>query len=126
MEGDDAVEFFNKFGEKFHVDLATLHEHWHEHFFPEGFGAPSAGCMVVIGASVIVGGFVHEVVKRIPAWLSMIGAAVLFSWIYGKFFVEQQPGKTPITVQDLVEAASSGKWVKHYDEPAASLFRTLQ
>jgi hypothetical protein len=28
MDGDDAVEFFKKFGEKFHVDLTALYGHW--------------------------------------------------------------------------------------------------
>jgi hypothetical protein len=126
IDGDDAIDFFERFGQKLHVDLDVLYEHWDNHFCPEGFGGVSIGYLVVIGASVVVGGLVHEAVSRIPVWLPMIGVIVLSFWIWGKFFVEHQPAKTPITVQDLVAAAGSGKWVIHYAEAASYLFRTLQ
>jgi hypothetical protein len=126
MDGDDAIDSFKKFGQSLHVDLDVLYEHWDNHFFPEGFGGMSIGYLVIIVASVIVGGLVHAAVSRIPVWLAMMGVMVLSFWICGKFFVEHQPAKTPITVQDLVAAASSGKWVIHYGEAATYLFRTLQ
>jgi hypothetical protein len=69
---------------------------------------------------------VYAAVSPIPLWLAMIGVIVLSFWICGKFFVEHQPVKTPITVQDFVAAASSGKWVIHYEEAATYLFRSLQ
>jgi len=78
MDGDDAVEFFEKFGEKFHVDLTTLGDHWKDHFRSEGLFGTSPGVMAVT-----------------------------------------------ITVQDLVEAATSGKWVKRYHEPGSVPFRTF-
>jgi hypothetical protein len=36
MDGD-AVDFFNGVHERFGTDLTNLHEHWSEHFGPEGF-----------------------------------------------------------------------------------------
>jgi uncharacterized protein DUF1493 len=36
MDGDDAVEFFEKFAKKFEVDLTHHQEHWSEYFGPEG------------------------------------------------------------------------------------------
>jgi hypothetical protein len=78
MDGDDAVEFFEKFGEKFHVDLTTLSDHWYDHFRSEGLWGSSPGFMMVT-----------------------------------------------ISVQDLADAAISGKWVKRYHEPGAELFRTF-
>lgn len=78
MDGDDAVEFFEKFGEKFQVDLAALSDQWHEHFRSEGLFRSSPGFMMVT-----------------------------------------------ITVQDLVDAAASGKWVKRYHEPGTEVFRTF-
>ncbi len=126
LDGDDAVEFFAKFSQSLHVDLDLLYEHWDNHFFPEGFGGMSIGYLVIIGASVVVGGVVHGAVNRIPLWLPMIGFIVLSCWICGKVFVEHQPAKTAVTVQDLVAAAGSGKWAIHYEEPATYLFRTLQ
>jgi hypothetical protein len=43
MDGDDAVEFFEAFAEKFSVDLKQLGEEWNLYFNPEGvslFGTP--------------------------------------------------------------------------------------
>jgi hypothetical protein len=37
IDGDDAIEFFNLFGEMFKVDLDSLWLHWDQHFSPEGF-----------------------------------------------------------------------------------------
>ncbi len=128
MDGDDAIEFFEKFHEQFHVDLTELGSHWDQHFLPEG-GGPSLACMVVIGIGAVVGGLLHETFKWIPVWVAMIVFVALLCWIYGKFFIEQQPEKTPITVHDLVEAANTRRWIKHYDsyvEPAPSMFRTLE
>ena len=109
---------------KFHIDLNVLGNHWDQHFLPEG-GGPSLGCMVAIGVGVVVGGLLHEAVIRIPVWAAMIVFSALFCWIYGRFFIEPQDDKTPIAVRDLVHAAISGTWAKQYEDPAASLFRTL-
>jgi acyl carrier protein len=79
LDGDDAVELFEEFGEKFHVDLTALGDHWHDHFHSEGLFGSSPGFMVVT-----------------------------------------------ITVQDLADAATSGKWVKRYHEPGEELFRTFR
>jgi len=37
MDGDDAVEFFQDFAEKFSVDLTELGDEWDRYFGPEGF-----------------------------------------------------------------------------------------
>lgn len=47
MDGDDAVEFFEKFGKKFHVDLTALQDHWHDHFCSEGLWGRGSSAMVV-------------------------------------------------------------------------------
>jgi acyl carrier protein len=125
MDGDDAVEFFEKFGEKFNVDLTTLHNHWHSHFVPEG-GGLSPGCTVVIGVGVIAGGVLHAAVEWIPAWAAMIVFVGVLSWVYSKFFNDHKDVTISVTVQDLVDAATLGKWVRQYEEPAPSLFRTLE
>lgn len=126
MEGDDTVEFFEKFGKEFRVDLTALWERWDRHFIPEGLGVPPLGCIVVIVAGVFVGGVVHEAVKWIPVWASMIGLMAAFGWIFVKFFSEPPDDKLPIKVQDLVDAATSDKWVRQYEEPVSPLFRTLE
>lgn len=37
VDGDDAVELFEAFAEKFKVDLTSLGEEWDRYFGPEGF-----------------------------------------------------------------------------------------
>ena len=115
MEGDDAVEFFEKFGEDFSVDLAPLGNHWHRHFGPEGGGIPSLGAIVLIVACVVVGDLLHLAFHWIPGWAAMIALIVVASWAYFRFFADRNPDVIPVTVQDLVDAAKAGKWVKQYD-----------
>jgi Protein of unknown function (DUF1493) len=45
MDGDDAVDFFESFGETFNVDLERLWLHWPHYFGPEGLfqGLPFRG-----------------------------------------------------------------------------------
>jgi hypothetical protein len=124
MDGDDAVEFFKKFGEKFPANLTVLYDHWDQHFLPEGTGT-SPGCLIVIGFSVAVGAVLHEFVKRIPAWAWMIAVLPALGWIYTKLFLDHDGGKIPITVQDLVDAARSEEWLMQYDATDI-LFRTLE
>jgi len=123
MDGDDAVEFFERFGEEFHVDLTVLYHHWQEHFLPEG-GGPSLWFMVVIGAAVVLGDLLHRAFQPIPSWAWMIALIAVSLWVSNKLFTERvEP--SPITVQDLVDAAISGKWDRQY-ESTEILFRTLQ
>ena len=48
MDGDDAVEFFNRVHEQFGTDLTNLHSHWREHFGPEGLSC-AAGLIFIPG-----------------------------------------------------------------------------
>jgi acyl carrier protein len=116
MDGDDAVEFFKKFGEEFHVDLRTLGEHWHQHFAPEG--GPSLGFVFVVLGTVILGSLLHRVLLQIPGWAWMIALLGALLWVYNKSFAKPS---IPITVQDLVDAAASGKWKLHYEARPESL-----
>lgn len=83
------------------------------------------GFLIVIGAGVIAGGVVHEVFRSIPVWAPMIALVGVGGWIYSRIVDETQDAQIPITVQDLVEAASSSKWVKKYDSDVGSLLQRL-
>jgi acyl carrier protein len=48
VDGDDAVELFQKFEKRYEVDLTSLYEHWDQHFGPEG-GGPGMGFMIATG-----------------------------------------------------------------------------
>lgn len=124
MDGDDAVEFFEKFGKDFNVDLELLWQHWRLHFGPE-FSGPSLGSIVAIVACVVVGDLLHRTFHRIPGWAAMIALIVVAGWAHFRFFTDRdREGAIPVTVQDLVEAAKAGKWVKQFDDGAPN-FRAL-
>lgn len=125
MDGDDAVEFFEKFGKNFSVDLEPIWQHWHRHFGPE-FSGPSLGAIVLIVVCIVLGDLLHRAVNRIPGWAAMIALIVIAVWTYNRFFADRdQPGMIPVTVQDLVDAAKAGKWVKEYTDDGAPMFRTI-
>jgi hypothetical protein len=122
MDGDAAVEFFRAFGTDFNVNLDSLQQHWDRHFLSEG-SSPSLGFLIAIGASVVIGDLLHRVVHPIPSWALTIVLLCALAWAYNRFFTEG-PNLSPITVQDLVDAASAGKWTIYYDERVVE-FRTL-
>lgn len=127
MEGDDAVEFFEKFGETFNVDLTGLYEHWDRHFFPEG-GTPLAFWFVVIFVSILGAELLHQTLRWIPFWLTCIGTTLAFTWLYVKLLKRFGPPpivKRPITVQTLVDAATRGEWLLDY-EVEDGLFRSFR
>jgi hypothetical protein len=119
MDGDDAVEFFEKFGEQFHVDLNALGNHWHQHFVSEGtLGVPCLSLVVGMGAAVLVGVLLPAAVRwnRAGAAALAIALIAVTGWVFSS---TARFKKAPVTVQDLVDAATSGKWVKQHDRAAA-------
>ena len=74
MDGDDAVDFFHSLHERFDTDLTHLHEHWSEHFGPEGFSCWNG--LVIIPAAVI-GGVVAGVAGVSTFWGVAITVALL-------------------------------------------------
>ena len=112
IDGDDAVELFEKFAREFSVDLAELNLGWERHFQPEGT-AVGGGCFVVIGAATVVGSGLSTLVRGVPFWAGTAVALVFFGWIYTRYFMDAERFETePVTVREMVEAARSGKWVK--------------
>jgi hypothetical protein len=81
----------------------------------EGYLVPW-GCIAVIGAAVIAGTLLHLAMNRIPAWASIPVLIPALAWVFRNVFNNYSDEKVPITVNDLVEAATSGKWVKRYIE----------
>ncbi len=122
VDGDDAVELFQKFGERYAVDLTSLYQHWDQHFGPEG-GGPGMGFMIATGAAVIVGDLLNRAYRPIPTWAWMIALLGAYLVVHAKFFAE--PVNTfPITVQELVDAAISRMWNRYYERDEA-MFRSV-
>lgn len=122
-DGDDAVEFFRAFERDFDVNLEPLYRGWDRHFRPEGSG-PSLGFLVIAGASAFTGDLLHKAVAILPGWAWMISLTGGSLWVWNRFFTQPRC-TTPITVHDLVEAATKREWALPYDEDAA-MFRLLE
>lgn len=116
LDGEDAVVFFEAFSQEFNVNLDALRgKRWKRHFAPARH--PAAGARVAafilltlfLTASILSGYFGWT-----SLWFLVLAAIWLFgsqawpiSWLW--------PATIPITVQDLVDAAAAGRWVKPFD-----------
>lgn len=124
MDGDDAVECFEKFSTDFNAEIAPLWNHWHEHFGPEAV-APSMGYVIILVASVILGDILHSAFRGIPSWAWMILLIIVYHWVHHRLFFDREGIKAiPVTVGDLMDAAKAGTWVMHYDNSDMK-FRTF-
>jgi acyl carrier protein len=113
IDGDDAVELFADFAERFEVDLSSLHSHWPEHFGPEGIPLRIGLLwMLVMAPPMLLGRWVG-----LPQWAAlMIGVAVWIVWIGP---LRSWPLKSDIhllTVATLFEAAATKCWPVHYGD----------
>jgi hypothetical protein len=112
IEGLDAEELFQTFGEKFGVDLTPLWDYWDYHFAPEG--GPGWPFLIPCLICLLIGAAIHQAVAWLPFWVYGIALLVLWIWPLRCWpFTGKQA--IPITVQELVEAARQGRWVKSYE-----------
>lgn len=117
MDGDDAVEFFEKFKTEFRVDLKPLGERWSEHFGPEGV-SPVATLIALAGivGCILIAALLERFVGVLPLWgwniiliASFLG--VVFFWLSKR----ESPFRS-ITIADLIEAARSGTWHERMEQ----------
>jgi len=107
MDGDDAVDFFNSVHELFATDLNHLHEHWSDHFGPEGFSCWNG--LVIIPAAVI-GGAIMGVADLPAFWGVGITVALLAAWLWVVRRWGPPDRMVPITVGEVVAAVETGAW----------------
>jgi hypothetical protein len=108
MEGDDAVEFFERFAKEFNVDTRQLGEDWHAYFSPEGAGLGTLLCVFVppgVFAAVL-----SLVFPSLPLWLW--GITGIVGWLAAIYYWQKTHPGPQISVQDLVECARAGIWKK--------------
>jgi len=108
MDGDDAVEFFEKFSERFHVDVTALGNRWSQHFGSEGGVNPVL--LAFIGLAFGLAALLHEAVQSVPIWAWCVPLVALVPWTLRRLGVGVDPRILPITVQELVDAAKRGRW----------------
>lgn len=109
MDGDDAIEFFEKFAAEFKVDLHDLRVHWNQHFAPEG--SLSLGAMVAIVLCITAGFWLRDRVDILPAWAWGISLIAIVGLIHYWLTKDKM---SPVTLGDLAESVRLGRWSKTY------------
>lgn len=107
MDGDDAVDFFNSLHERFGTDLTHLHEHWSEHFGPEGFSYLNG--LVIIPAAII-GGLIAGFAGLSTFWGVAVTVALLAAWLWVMRRWGPPDRMVPVTVREVVAAIEAGAW----------------
>src|SRR5262249_47544673 len=111
IEGLDAEELFEAFGKKFNVDLTVLWDYWDFHFSPEG--GPGWTIAIPLLVCFLIGEAIHRALGWFPFWAYGVALFVLWIWPLRCWPLA---GEAPlqITVQELVEAARQGRWIRAY------------
>ena len=113
LKNDAAATFFDAFAEEFDVNLDALRgKRWKRHFRPLDFSAGPAYTAVFLLltlflSAAILAGFLSS------TWLWLLVFVAI--WLFGSDawpLPLLRPDTVPITVQDLVDAATAGRWVK--------------
>jgi AcrR family transcriptional regulator len=111
MDGDDAVEFFQAFAMMFDADLTSLWNNWDGHFGPEA--ASSWPAIRALIASVLVAILAGSAIPGIPRWALLLAAvAMWFGLSRLQIAGGGDPDMQPITIQDLVDAAMTRRWIR--------------
>jgi len=114
MGGDDAVEFFEKFGSEFTVDLTDLDRDWKFYFSLEG--VPIATALLVAIPSVGIAIVLERFFPRLRGIVALGIGALLWLVLLVKWSRWRHRDSPQITVEDLVQSASSRKWTKTVPE----------
>lgn len=111
MDGEDAVEFFQAFAIMFDTDLSPLWNNWETDFGPEAVSSwPTIRALI---ASVLVAILAGSAIPGIPMW-ALLAAAVAIWFGLSRLQIAGggDPDMQPITVQDLVDAAMTRRWIR--------------
>lgn len=107
MDGYDAVDFFNSVHERFRTDLTHLHEHWSEHFGPEGL---SCWYGLAIIPAAVIGGAVAGTSGLSAFWGFVITVTLLAAALWASRRWGPADRTVPITVGEVVAANEVGAW----------------
>jgi hypothetical protein len=115
MEGDDAAEFFEKFGSEFAVDLTDLYRNWSFYFSPEG--VPITTALLVAIPPVAIAILLQRFFPRLHGMVALGIAVLLWLPVFVRWSRWRYNNRTlQITIEDLVQSASTGKWTKAVPE----------
>jgi len=113
LDGVSAVGFFAAFSNEFDVNLDGLRGgSWERHFRPRGSSIRPTLFAVFLLLTLflsasILGGYLDW------SWLWLLVFVAIWLFCYKAWPLSLLwPDKVPISVQDLVDAATAGRWVK--------------
>ncbi len=116
MDGDDALEFFGKFGEEFGVDLSELRAGWPFFFGPEGIFL-SLSMKLALAVSVSAGVLEWLLFPHFSSLVAFVTVGGLFVVILVAIEIAgrvnrggPRPAMQEITIGELIDAARSGEW----------------
>lgn len=112
FDGDDAVELFEAFQERFDVELTPLYEHWSSHFGPEGCGSPKG--LLLSLALMLVPPLALMPFDVSPMWGWTAALAGVVGWMIVRRIWPIEDDTVPIAVKDLVIAAETKSWPIRY------------
>lgn len=112
MDGADASDFFEAFSQQFSVDLSSLYLDWNRYFKPDGWTTKdvfkTTSGIFLIGIPVVI----MTSAFGLPQWASnILGLLALLVWLIPLRAWPWKPQIVlPISVRDLVLAATSRRW----------------
>jgi acyl carrier protein len=114
MDGDDAVEFFEKFEKKFEVNLTYLQEHWSEYFGPEGIAGSGP---LLFGILAMIPGWILRIVFHLSLWIvvvlglaTMVAAMSVVGSINNRR-EQENPTSRQILIADLIDSVRQKSFV---------------
>ncbi|MGD0579959.1 MAG: hypothetical protein ABSC08_13635 [Bryobacteraceae bacterium] len=113
LKNEEAARFFDAFATEFDINLQALRgERWQRHFRPEGFSAaPTLVAVFLLLALFLTASILGGYLGWTWLWLLVFVAIWMFGYKVWPLSL-LWPDTIPITVQDLVDAAMAGRWVK--------------
>jgi hypothetical protein len=110
MEGDDAAEFFEKFGHEFQVDFSGLYQDWSRYFAADAVSPVVV--LIVLGPGALIGFGMERLFARLPTWISF--SVGLLIWLVPFFYFVRRRSRRAlqISIQDLIDCANEGRWSK--------------
>jgi Protein of unknown function (DUF1493) len=111
MDGDDAVEFLERFGREFSIDLRPLGEDWHCYFGPEGI--PFRALLFVLVPGLTISIVFVRFLPQLPDWSSFLsGFAGWMSVLFGWRYFCASASDPQITIRDLIDSVHAGVWTR--------------
>jgi hypothetical protein len=108
VEGDDAAEFFERFGLEFRVDFSSLYEDCSKYFAAEGVSP--AVVLVMLGPGALTGFGMEQLFASLPAWICF--SVGMLIWLVPFFYFVRRRSRRAlqISIQDLIACANEGRW----------------